>query len=256
MDEKTKKLTYVGILTAGLAGLIAASVITIGGSNMFFGSTYTLSANFQNAEGLFVGSIVSLAGVRIGNVTKVSVHPDNPSVIVKMKLNQEFENRITSESVAQLKTMGVLGDKFVYIEPKNTGKTLTSGDMIAVLEAQDFMTSLNDRAPDLKYVSDILKSSAELMQSINRNDRAALLVENLKNTSENLNKLTGSPAAHQAMLHLSRVLKKLDEGDGTLGRLINDPSLYERLMDLTGASSRNRFLEPLIQNSIESSKSE
>ncbi len=256
MDKKAKKLTYVGIITAGLTGLLVASIIIIGGSKMLFGARYNLTANFDSAQGLYVGSIVSLAGVKIGNVTKITVHPNNNTVLVKLNLDHKYSNRITDESTASIRTMGVLGDKFIYIEPRSSGKQLTSGDIIPVESKADFMTSLNERAPDLKYVGEILRDSAELMKSINENNRAALLVENLKNTSENLDKLSGSLEAHQAILHLSRVLKKLDEGNGTLGRLINDPSLYERLMDLTGASSRNRFLEPLIQNSIESSKSE
>lgn len=255
MDAKAKKMVVVGAVTAVLVSVLALSIIVVGGSRLLLGSRYTLSANFQDAQGLNIGSIVSLAGIQIGNVTSIKVHPDSNSVIVNLLVDEDHQKKITNVSKATIKTMGVLGDKFIYIEPANTGTPLKDGEFISVDQAPDFLTSLDNRASDLQYVGEILKESAELLKSINDNNRAALLVENLKNTSENLKELTGRRETHEAIIHMARILKKLDEGDGTLGRLINDPSLYDRLMDLTGASSRNRFLAPLIQNSIESSES-
>lgn len=252
MDAKNKRLVIVGIFTSVLTALLALSIIIIGGNQMFLASRYSLLTNFKDAQGLYEGSIVSLAGVQIGNVIKISIHPQDSSVLVKLSIDKSYSQRITSESVAAVKTMGVLGDKYIYIEPSSTGNSLDDGDILAVALQKDFLSALNSRSDDLAHLGEILKESSDLLKVFNNQNRAALLMENLTNTSKNLNELTGRKEASEAIIRFARILKKIDTGEGTLGRLINDPSLYDRMMDLTGASSRKRFLKPLIQNSLES----
>jgi phospholipid/cholesterol/gamma-HCH transport system substrate-binding protein len=46
-------------------------------------------------------------------------------------------------------------------------------------------------------------------------------------------------------------MKKIDRGQGTLGALVNDSSLHNRLSRLLGASPRNQFLKPIIRDSIQ-----
>jgi hypothetical protein len=58
----------------------------------------------------------------------------------------------------------------------------------------------------------------------------------------------------ETLAPLSSVMKKVDKGQGTLGALVNDPSFYNRMMGFVGDSPRNKFLKPIIRDSIQTSE--
>lgn len=253
MENKSRRLFLVGVFVATATVLLVLSIILIGGNQMFFSSRYQLLAKFNDAQGLSEGSVVSLAGIQVGNVSETAVHPDENSVIVRLAIDDSFQDRITKNSVASVRSMGPLGDKYVYIEPGQPSEPLIDGAIIPSVVRKDFIEALEEQSADIAKVGDILSKTSDLMNQLTAENRTALVMENLAAASKNLKDITDRPETHQTLRSLSRILKKVDEGEGTLGRLVNDPSLYERLMDLTGASARNRFLKPLIRSTVESS---
>ncbi len=58
----------------------------------------------------------------------------------------------------------------------------------------------------------------------------------------------------ETLVPMSSVMKKVDKGQGTLGALVNDPSFYNRMMGFVGDSPRNKFLKPIIRDSIQTSE--
>jgi phospholipid/cholesterol/gamma-HCH transport system substrate-binding protein len=58
----------------------------------------------------------------------------------------------------------------------------------------------------------------------------------------------------QALVNLSSILEKIDQGKGTLGQLINDPSVHQSLKSLLGGSPRNRYMKDMIRETIQQSE--
>lgn len=254
METQTQRFFIVGVFVAVTTMLLVLSIVLIGGNQMFFSGRFTVTAEFDDAQGLAVGSIVSLAGIQVGNIRRIEVHTEESKVVLELSIDKRYRPRVTTNSVASIRTMGALGDKYVYVEPGKGGSPLEDGQKIASSSRKDFLDALEERSTDLKHIGEILKETSELVRSLNENNRAASLVENLAASSQNIKEITSRKEAHDAIISLGRIMRKIDQGDGTLGRLVNDPALYERLMDLSGASARNRFLKPLIQSTVEGAK--
>lgn len=95
---------------------------------------YSISASFQNAGGLKTGSSVSMAGVHIGRVTKISFDSETYEAKVDMSIRNEFD-AIPKDSSASILTAGLLGEKFIGIEPGGDMRMLAEGDSVRFTES-------------------------------------------------------------------------------------------------------------------------
>src|SRR5215510_4309468 len=103
----------VGILVITSFALLALAIFYISGQSGFFVPKYTITAFFQNANNLRNGAEVSLEGVTIGNVDRVSISKDNDpmkAVQAALKLDATYKNLIRSDSKITISTIGLLGD--------------------------------------------------------------------------------------------------------------------------------------------------
>lgn len=95
---------------------------------------FTLTTHFRSVQGLVTGSQVQIAGVRIGKVKDVRFDPDTGKALVEMAINDAYRNAIPEGSRVVLKTKGMLGDKYVVIEPgKPNARKLKDGEEIALV---------------------------------------------------------------------------------------------------------------------------
>lgn len=102
-----------------LAGMIALLVLAlkISGLSEYFGQAgYTVTAQFDNIGSLKVRAPVTIAGVRVGQVTNIKLDPKNFRAIVQMKI-EEKEHDIPSDSAARILTEGLLGSNYISISP-------------------------------------------------------------------------------------------------------------------------------------------
>jgi len=126
--KKYSKETVVGIFV--VIGLICIGYMTVQLGNVgFFGdNTYTLNASFTTVTGLREGNPVNMLGLEIGRVHKFTMDQENEVVKVEFKINKGIE--IFDDAIASIKTEGLIGDKFVAIDPGGGGDLLADGDTI------------------------------------------------------------------------------------------------------------------------------
>lgn len=86
---------------------------------------YTLSAKFYAVDGLTVGSDVRIGGVKVGSVTKQYVDPEEYQAVVELSVQNEV--RVPVDSVANISSDGLLGGKYVKIEPGQSNELLSGG---------------------------------------------------------------------------------------------------------------------------------
>lgn len=91
--------------------------------------TYKLTAEFNNIAGLTTRAKVSIAGVTVGQVTDIRLDPISARALVEMAINKEVDF-LTTDSIAGIKTSGVLGEQYVSISVGGAPDLLTDGDQI------------------------------------------------------------------------------------------------------------------------------
>lgn len=117
-----------------LVGLVAVLYLAIQvGSARFFGSdSYELEARFSSASGVNAGSRIEIAGVRVGTVKHVVLN-DNFFAIATLELPKSVQ--LDDDTIASVKTAGLIGDRFIELSPGGSGFPLEPGDMIVDTEA-------------------------------------------------------------------------------------------------------------------------
>lgn len=254
--EAQHTLRVGAFVAAGLIVLVI-SVFLIGGDRLFFRPTETLYVEFKQAQGLAAGSVVSIAGLPAGNVKEIGLAQGRNVVVAELNIEKKLFSRLTDRSEISVKTQGALGDKYIYIDPgPEGGKSLNPGATLTSDLQPDLLEMLSTKTSEVSGSAvDVISELSTLLKELNANNRSASLMENLVGTSKNLNRLTNEPELREAIIHLRNIMRKIDRGEGTLGALINDPTLHDRLVGFLGDSPRNRYLVPLIRESIKSLES-
>jgi phospholipid/cholesterol/gamma-HCH transport system substrate-binding protein len=116
----------VGIFVlAGIACLIYLAIHL--GEMAVFSQGYQVTADFDNISGLKVGASVEVAGVDVGRVEKISITPDDRARLV-LKLEPNLV--LKSDTIASIRTKGIIGDKFVKLSMGSSEKTIPPGGKI------------------------------------------------------------------------------------------------------------------------------
>ena len=259
----------VGIFAFLGIALLAFSILTLGKESFLFSSSYLLKAEFQQIQGVRKGSEVSLSGVKVGNVQSIDFYSDKGSLLLTLKIDQQYKSWIRAGATAELRTKGALGDKYIYLSsPKNSDVLLKDGDFLTVYEPKDLFQTIGDSAPKIDRFLDALQEVQILMKDINHGHQtreilknaslaSGQMVEVLSQTQKILLDIRGNISDNskfkESMVHLTSILKKVDEGDGTLGALLNDPTIHQKLKTILGESPRNRYLKEVIRETIKNS---
>ena len=88
---------------------------------------YRIEAEFDNASGLKVGATVEIAGVRIGKVSEISLGEEDVAKVVLL-INRDVE--VSADSIASIRTQGLIGDKYIKITQGGDEESLTDGGVI------------------------------------------------------------------------------------------------------------------------------
>jgi phospholipid/cholesterol/gamma-HCH transport system substrate-binding protein len=141
--KKSKLELIVGLFV--LAGLTAVAYLAlrIGGGALVGGDMYALEARFTNSGGLNPGSNVLVAGVPVGRVESVRLNPSDYSSIVVFKVRKDVQ--LPVDTIASIKTTGLIGDKFLALSPGGETEYLAAGARITDTESTLDLESLISR---------------------------------------------------------------------------------------------------------------
>ncbi len=258
MDKKIANQIIVGMfVTVAFFGFIFI-IFNISGGDGLFSSKYSLFARFKHVKGLHYGSEVSLAGLRVGVVKSISIGKDDPKIlIVELAIDKKMKDRVRKDSIASVKTQGVLGDKYIEISIGTPAEPeLAQNSEIVVEEEQDIFSKGGMLVDEVKRQFEKGGEVEGLIHNLN------LLSKNLTAMSSDVKKERGllnemiygrsGPKLGEAVAHLNGILKKIDQGEGSLGLLVNDPTVYEDIKTMTGGAKRSTILKALIRSFSES----
>lgn len=259
----------VGLLIGIGLALFMITTILLGGGKKVFTPVYSLNVRFESVAGIAPGSVVQLLGITVGNVKRISFVPESPMLEVELEIEKDYQHRITEGSIAGVRTQGALGDKFIFITPgPDTAPIVAEGALLRTEEGGDLFTALSKRGDDVQRLFDAVTEMHRLLANLNADGRSAQLMPNLvKSTDQlhrvlsNLNHLindvrgTGEEnRLRSSLTHLDSVMRKIDRGQGTLGALINDPEIHERIKSALGSSDRGSIMKTQIRETIKSER--
>ncbi len=138
--KPTRTDTLVGSFV--LVGLVAVAYLALhlGAGNLPSGDTYLIEARFSNAGGLNRGASVLLAGVIVGRVEDIRLDPGDFSAIATLRVRSNVH--LPTDSMASIRTSGLIGDRFISLAPGAEADNLTPGSRIVLTESAVDLESL------------------------------------------------------------------------------------------------------------------
>ncbi len=123
--------TGVGLFL--IIGFICLAYISIklGDIRLFGTEHYTIKAQFANISGLKVGSIVEIAGVQVGKVSRINL--SDYEALVEMSIYPHV--KIQDDAIASIRTQGIIGDKYIKITPGGAKEFVNHGDELLETES-------------------------------------------------------------------------------------------------------------------------
>lgn len=128
----SERVTYtlVGLFMVGAIVALLVLAFRVSGLTSYSSKdSYVISANFENIGDLKVRAPVTVAGVKIGQVTDIQLDKNSYKAIVTMIINDQ--NKIPVDSTANILTAGLLGANFIAITPGFEEAFLEPGEQIA-----------------------------------------------------------------------------------------------------------------------------
>lgn len=240
--------TEAKVGAAVLLGLITLAYMTIkvGGFSFFQEKGYHLSVTFNTASGLDKKAPVQISGVEVGRVEGIKLADEG----AKITLRIHPDVKIKKGGYASVRSSGLLGDRFVEIVPGKENVYLKDGDVLSAQQGapdmENLMNQFSNIAEDVKVVTsslrevlgsqegkeslrDTLANVRSLTKGINEfvqknRDSLGRSVDNFEAFSESLKK-----NGNELVTTLNNVAKKMERGEGTIGKLLNEEEAYNKL---------------------------
>jgi phospholipid/cholesterol/gamma-HCH transport system substrate-binding protein len=247
----------VGIVAfIGLA-MFVFLVSIVGNDQNVFTKTYTLKIFIPNVQDLVNGSEVTLGGLKIGFVRQMNFTQKDGvnGVDVLMQVETKYQASITTSSLAQIKTIGLLGDKYIDLKIGSPGETpLADGAYVNLQESFDLETAGPQFKSALADFTALMASMRHIAGSIERGEGTAgrLITKNdfgdqMEHFLNSLNSTmsavehkqgtlgsliydpTISKNINEVAVNLKDVTSQINSGKGTVGKLVMDDKLYNNL---------------------------
>jgi phospholipid/cholesterol/gamma-HCH transport system substrate-binding protein len=196
--------TIVGLFVVASLAALLIMVVIVARQEGLFQQYVEYRSIFKNVSGLKAGSEVHLAGVTVGNVLRTSINPDG-NIVVTFQVLKQYSDRIRKDSRSTIGFMGLLGEKSLDLTP-GSGKEppIPPEGLVLSVEPLDITQILARAAPSLNDVQKVLTNLVSI-------------TEGMAGPESDFNKIFSE---------LRDIVTKVNAGKGSLGKLVNDPSLY------------------------------
>ena len=226
-----KQLTWtelrVGVFVLVGLSVLAAAIFYVTGQGIL-GPKYRLKTYLPEVSGLANGARVRVDGVEVGNVESIKFLTRTPgkasdrtkNIEVVMRVDRRYQSDILTDSVASLRTEGLLGNRYVTITRGATGTPISDAGVIPGAEE--------------KAMAEVVERSAEVLGNLEAlSTDVHDLIRGVQQGRGSLGKLLTD---EQAYRHLNNILAKsegmvtdIQDGKGTLGKLVASDELYTKV---------------------------
>ena len=264
MSKNTHAELKVGFFITLGTLLIMATILLLGDQQSMFTAKSKYTAHFTNVEGLIQGAKVVLGGVSVGTVDRIALDKAGRTIEVQFSVTRDASEWMRSSASLEIATQGVLGDKYLNIEGGDMkDPILPPGSDLPHRPSKDLSQFINKGDQLMISLNSIAGNLDLILKQFEAQGRSAMIFDGLAQTAKNLSQTT--EALHHEMTHLkngkiglqlSQIVEKINHGTGTIGALINDPSLYDEVKALLGGANRSRMVRNIVRQTLQSSQEE
>lgn len=202
--------TRLGIFVA-LAVIAAVLILEMVGGIERFRRGYRLHADFNTVQELKVGDRVKMAGVEVGRIEQIQLGTNQVRVTMKVRPNAH----VKTDSVATIKFAGLMGQNFVSLGFGSPGAPIAeTGTVLKTAEQPDFSVIM-------EKIDNVATGVENLTKSFSGDKIENLLGPFTDFLTANREPLTATIA------NIEAVTTQIRSGEGTVGKMIYDPSLYD-----------------------------
>ncbi len=221
ISRKYRSETIVGFFVVISLTALFIMVLIIARQEGLFQSYVAYQAVFKNVGGLKPGSEVHLAGVTAGSVKAITIGPSGLSKVI-FTVMERYSDQIKEDSQASIGFVGLLGDKSLELSAGSPGApAIPPNGPVASVEPLDLTQLLAKMGPSLEDLQTLLKNLAKVSDAI-----VGKQVGGMTNIID----------------QLKEIFSKVNQGQGTLGLIINDPKLYHETI-ATMSSAQKVFAD-------------
>jgi len=228
MKKTNSQKIWLGVFVIISTVLFVLAVYLIGQKQNLFQKTFTISAYFQNVNGLQKGNNVRYSGINIGTVKDIEMVNDS-TIRVAMYIEEEIIGHIKKNAIATIGSDGLVGNMIVNIVPgKGMAGLISDGDVItsySKIGADDILSTLSVSSENAAILtSDLIKITDAMIHgkgtlAVLLND--TIMAKELRQSVANLK--IASRDASNTISDINHIIMSLKTDDNTvLGMLLND----------------------------------
>lgn len=207
--------------------LLVTVAYLIGNRQNMFGQTFTISAVFNNANGLQNGNNVRFSGINVGTVKAIDMVNDT-TIRVSMIIEKKMLNHIRKDAIATIGSDGLVGSMILNIIPgEGSSPLIVEGDKLqsySRIATQDMLSTLNTTNENAAILTaNLLKVTQAMTKgrgTMGRLLNDTLMAGDLKATLENLK--NASHEANNMIKKLNLTISKINNEDSVFAVLLND----------------------------------
>ena len=244
MNDTRRLSLIVGAFFIASLVALAVAVLSLTSESGLFPNQYRIYGHFDNVQGLLPGAPVWMAGKEVGRVEAVEFTEfgsDQP-ILITMRINRGVQNRVRTDSVASIGTIGVLGDSYIEIQPGSPeGSVLIDGEEITTLSPTNLYAALAQGTEALGAVSDLANNLNSVVSDVREEgvitkaasavNAASNLILEVESGGGLLHSLIfdestggGADSISGSLASLEDILNEIETGEGVLHSLIyTDP---------------------------------
>ena len=226
--DSTKKL-MTGLFVSGTLLLFAIGLFLIGNSTQLFTKSFTAHTDFAKVTGLQIGTKVRVAGMDAGAITVIEV-PANPSgkFRVRFRSVESLHPIVRQDSVARIETDGLLGNKFLEINPgSDQSVALANGSIIPSKEPFDWGDLMDQVSETVKTVSGLTAGiKDEVLNAVAQVSSAAKSANQIiKESAPHVKSIIAS--SDKISADIREIADGISQGRGAMGALFKDEVLAQ-----------------------------
>lgn len=228
MKKTNSQKVRLGLFVIISTILFVVAVYLIGQRQNMFQKTFTISAYFQNVNGLQKGNNVRYSGINIGIVKGINMVNDS-TIKVDMTIEEGILTHIKKNAIATIGSDGLVGNMIINIVPgQGVDEAISDGDIIqsySKIGADDILSTLSVSSENaailtsdlIKITNSMIKGKGTLALLLNDTIMSKVLAQSVKNLN------SASREATKTISEVHQIVSSLRTNDETvLGMLLND----------------------------------
>jgi len=221
----------VGLLIVATLIIFGVTIFLMGKERRFFENKVPFEIHFSRTIGLREGAQISLTGVRVGSVESLTFPPnvEENYIVVRVNIVGDVAQRIRKDTIARIRTQGVLGDKFIELSGGSPqSKPLPPGSLISSVDPLDYEALLGESGDIVQSFASVASSLKTILKSAEEGKSLlgqVVAPEHEKKWIDTANNLRSVSTS------LKNILSSVEKGEGVLGQLVQNKEAGQAMVE-------------------------